>query len=54
LSDNLSVYDDSSVALAESLGGRLLTADAELAKAPGLGFVVEVLQRPSPSSETAP
>lgn len=49
LRDNLSVYDASYVALAESLSSVLLTADARLSRAPGLRCVVEVLQRPSPS-----
>ena len=43
LRDNLSVYDAAYVALAEALGTRLLTADARLAKAPGLKCTVEVL-----------
>lgn len=50
LRDNLSVYDASYVALAESLGTVLLTADARLSRAPGLRCVVEVLQHPSPST----
>ena len=48
LRDNLSVDDAPYVALAESLGSVLLTADARLSKAPGLRCAVEVLQRPSP------
>lgn len=47
---NLSVYDASYVALAESLGSVLLTADARLSRSPGLRCVVEVLQRPNPSA----
>lgn len=43
LRDNLSVYDAAYVALAEALGTPLLTADARLAKAPGLKCAVEVL-----------
>lgn len=50
LRDNLSVYDASYVALAESLGGVLLTADARLSRAPGLRCTVEVLQGSSPST----
>ena len=46
LRDNLSVYDGSYVALAESLDCVLLTADARLSRAPGLRCVVEVVQRP--------
>lgn len=40
---NLSAYDAAYVALAEGLGARLLTRDARIAKAPGLGAVVEVV-----------
>jgi predicted nucleic acid-binding protein len=43
LRDNLSVYDAAYVALAEALDTPLLTADARLAKAPGLECAVEVL-----------
>ena len=43
LRENLSVYDAAYVALAEALGALLLTADARLAKAPGLKCTVEVL-----------
>jgi predicted nucleic acid-binding protein len=43
LRDNLSVYDAAYVALAEALDTLLLTADARLAKAPGVGCAVEVL-----------
>ena len=43
LRDNLSVYDAAYVALAEALDTPLLTADARLAKAPGVGCPVEVL-----------
>ena len=49
LRDNLSVYDASYVALAESLGSVLLTADARLSQAPGMRCPVEVL-RASPRS----
>lgn len=45
LRDNLSVYDGSYVALAESLDCVLLTADARLSRAPGLRCIVEVVQR---------
>lgn len=45
LRDNLSVYDGSYVALAESLECVLLTADARLSRAPGLRCIVEVVQR---------
>ena len=44
---DLSVYDASYVALAESLGSVLLTADARLSRAPGLRCAVEVLQASS-------
>ena len=43
LRDNLSVYDAAYVALAEALVAPLLTADARLAKAPGVGCAIEVL-----------
>jgi predicted nucleic acid-binding protein len=40
---NLSVYDAAYVALAETLDAQLVTADARLAKAPGVTCAVEVL-----------
>ncbi|MHB1783480.1 MAG: type II toxin-antitoxin system VapC family toxin [Acidimicrobiales bacterium] len=43
LRDNLTIYDASYVALAELLGTILVTADARLARAPGLLCEVEVL-----------
>ena len=43
LRDNLSIYDAAYVALAEALGTPLLTADARLAKAPGLKCTVELV-----------
>ena len=43
LRDNLSVYDAAYVALAEILDTPLITADARLAKAPGIKCAVEVL-----------
>lgn len=43
LRENLTIYDAAYVALAESLGTVLLTADARLARAPGLRCQVEVL-----------
>lgn len=43
LRDNLTVYDAVYVALAEALGARLLTADARLARAPGVRCEIEVL-----------
>jgi predicted nucleic acid-binding protein len=45
LRENLSAYDASYVALAESLGCPLLTADARLARAPGLRCAVTVVPR---------
>jgi len=45
LRENLSAYDASYVALAESLGCALLTADARLGGAPGLGCPVTVVPR---------
>ena len=42
LRENLSVHDAAYVALAEALGALLLTADARLAKAPGLKCTVEL------------
>jgi len=44
LRDNLSVYDAAYVALAETLDAALVTADARLAKAPGVTCSVEVLR----------
>jgi predicted nucleic acid-binding protein len=44
LSTNLSAYDALYVALAEQLNAPLLTADARLARAPGLSCPVEVLR----------
>jgi predicted nucleic acid-binding protein len=43
LRDNLSVYDASYVALAESLDNILLTLDERLARAPGIQCEVELL-----------
>jgi predicted nucleic acid-binding protein len=43
LRNNLSVYDAAYVALAEALDTPLVTADARLAKAPGIKCAVEVL-----------
>jgi predicted nucleic acid-binding protein len=43
LRQNLSAYDASYVALAERLGCGLLTADARLSRAPGIGCPVTVL-----------
>jgi len=43
LRENLTIYDASYVALAEALDATLLTADARLARAPGLHCEVEVL-----------
>lgn len=40
---NLTVYDATYVALAETLGCELLTGDARLAGAPGLGCPIKVL-----------
>lgn len=44
LRDNLTVYDAAYVALAELLDLPLLTADARLAKAPGIRCSVDLLQ----------
>lgn len=41
---NLTVYDASYVAVAETLGATLLTGDARLAKAPGPRCAIEVLK----------
>lgn len=43
LRQNLTVYDAAYVALAELLGGALVTADQRLANAPGIRCSVEVL-----------
>jgi predicted nucleic acid-binding protein len=45
LRDNLSAYDAGYVALAESLGCSLLTADARISRAPGLRCPVTVVPR---------
>jgi predicted nucleic acid-binding protein len=45
LRQNLSAYDASYVALAESLGCALLTADARIGRAPGLRCPVTVVPR---------
>lgn len=45
LRDNVSAYDATYAALAESLGCSLLTADARLAQAPGLQCPVTVVPR---------
>lgn len=45
LRENLSAYDASYVALAESLGCALLTADARLGRSPGLRCPVTVVPR---------
>lgn len=44
LRDNLSVYDAAYVALAEILDVVLVTADARLARAPGLGPRIDLLR----------
>ena len=43
LRENVTIYDASYVALAETLGAVLVTADKRLARAPGLRCAVEVL-----------
>lgn len=43
LRDNLSAYDATYIALAEALDSSLLTADAHLARAPGLRCPVTIL-----------
>lgn len=43
LRDNLSVYDAWYVAVAEALGTPLVTADARLARAPGVRCPIEIL-----------
>jgi predicted nucleic acid-binding protein len=43
---NLTASDSTYVALARSLGARLITCDARLAGAPGLGIAVTVLPSP--------
>jgi predicted nucleic acid-binding protein len=45
LRENVSAYDGSYVALAESLGCALLTADQRLARAPGVRCSVTVVSR---------
>jgi predicted nucleic acid-binding protein len=43
LRSNLSIYDGCYIALAEAVGGVLMTADRRLAKAPGPRCFIEVL-----------
>ncbi len=45
LRENLSAYDASYVALAEGLGCHLVTADARLSRAPGVGCPITVIPR---------
>jgi predicted nucleic acid-binding protein len=45
LRDNLSAYDASHVALAELLACNLLTADARLTRAPGIGCSIMLVPR---------
>ncbi len=45
LRDNLSAYDAGYVALAESLGCSLLTADARISRAPGIRCPITVVPR---------
>src|SRR6185437_8474611 len=45
LRDNLSAYDACYIALAEALGCGLLTTDARLSRAPGIGCAVTVVPR---------
>ncbi len=44
LRENLTIYDAAYVALAEALGTSLLTADIQLANAPGVACTIEVLR----------
>jgi predicted nucleic acid-binding protein len=50
LRGNLTPYDAAYVALAESLGCTLVTADARMARAPGIRCAVEVLRAAAPGS----
>ena len=43
LRDNLTTYDACYIALAETLGYRLLTTDARLSRAPGSGCAIETI-----------
>lgn len=46
LRHNLTTYDAGYVALAEEIGGTVLTADARMAQAPGLRCAVEIARAP--------
>lgn len=46
LRDNVTAYDAAYVALAEALDCRLVTADARLARAPGVRCQVELVESP--------
>ena len=46
LRDNVTAYDAAYVALAEALDCRLVTADAQLARAPGGRCEVELVESP--------
>lgn len=53
LRENLTIYDASYVALAEHLGAVLVTADARLARAPGLRCEIEVMIRSPEAPEVS-
>jgi predicted nucleic acid-binding protein len=46
LRDNVTAYDAAYVALAEALDCRLVTADAQLVRAPGVRCEVELVESP--------
>ncbi|MHB1534888.1 MAG: type II toxin-antitoxin system VapC family toxin [Acidimicrobiales bacterium] len=54
LRKNLTIYDASYVALAEQLEAILVTADARLARAPGLRCEVEVMAHPPGLPDASP
>lgn len=46
LRDNATIYDAAYIALAESVGAVLVTADPRVSRAPGIRCEIEVMRRP--------